>query len=496
MALDRHHQRIAEHPNVQRFSGIAGIKKLYKEIMRSWRPKDEYYIAGAPIKSFKKLEQFFLEEVHKKRTQDKVVMKILINRGGEYYSYARKNMPYTKVKFLELESDMEYGVLNDILFLVNYGEEPYALMVQDLEAATTFKEIFKILWSQGRQAVIPPLLRSTKGLNEIISKYSSDNPLLVADSFNYAKVKHISRAVLINSNEYEEVARIKKELSAGKHKLIIGIGGCTCLDAARASATDKIPAVLVPTILSTVCISVDKSVFLLEGKKKSFQTEPPQAIELSTKVLKDTTAENLERWTQSGIGDLFAKIGAALDIVFRESQKTGDSLSVEKIRRRAPETFHALEWFIESFDGYTDEALHVISEFLHDASASIILRDTFSLSGGAEHELAYALEKRYEDDSSNWMTHGKIVSIGTLIELYLLGLITKDFSLYKKMRIVSKKVGLPTTYPEMEAHDITKERIIQGIQDIKKHNTLISKNAEMAIQSLDAVFGVRDETLQ
>ena len=67
----------------QYFSGVRGIKSLYAEVINAWRAGDEYYIASAPLKSFKKLEGFFLAIVHKKRVRDKVKLKILINKDNE-----------------------------------------------------------------------------------------------------------------------------------------------------------------------------------------------------------------------------------------------------------------------------------------------------------------------------------------------------------------------------------------------------------------------------
>src|SRR3989338_1185727 len=65
------------------YSGIRGIKSLYTEIINSWKSGDEYYIASAHLESFKKIEGFFLNVVHKKRINDKVKLKILINKIGK-----------------------------------------------------------------------------------------------------------------------------------------------------------------------------------------------------------------------------------------------------------------------------------------------------------------------------------------------------------------------------------------------------------------------------
>src|SRR3989338_8012067 len=47
------------------YSGIRGIKSLYMEIINSWKSGDEYYITSAPLESFKNIEGFFLDVIHK-----------------------------------------------------------------------------------------------------------------------------------------------------------------------------------------------------------------------------------------------------------------------------------------------------------------------------------------------------------------------------------------------------------------------------------------------
>ena len=129
------------------FYGIKGIKSLYTEISNTWKENDNYYIASAPLESFKKLEGFFLDVVHKKRIKDKVNMKMIINNNSKKWGSKRKKMHLTKIKFLNIDTKTEYGVLNDYFFLVTYGVEPYGLLIKDRNFASTYKVFFNLLWN-------------------------------------------------------------------------------------------------------------------------------------------------------------------------------------------------------------------------------------------------------------------------------------------------------------------------------------------------------------
>lgn len=128
------------------FSGIRGIKSLYIEITNAWKSGDEYYIASAPLESFHKLEGFFLDVVHKKRIKDKVKLKIITNKNSKKYGMSRKKMQLTEVRYLDVETKTEYGVLNDYFFLISYGKEPYGLLIKDSNFAETYKTFFELMW--------------------------------------------------------------------------------------------------------------------------------------------------------------------------------------------------------------------------------------------------------------------------------------------------------------------------------------------------------------
>ena len=132
------------------FYGLRGIKSLYIEIINSWKKGDKYYIASAPLESFKKLEGFFLDVVHKKRIRDKVKLKMLVNKGSERWGEQRKKMAFAEVRYIEADTKTEYGVLNNYFFLISYGKEPYGLLVKDKNFANTYKTFFELLWKTAK----------------------------------------------------------------------------------------------------------------------------------------------------------------------------------------------------------------------------------------------------------------------------------------------------------------------------------------------------------
>lgn len=133
------------------YQGIRGIKSLYAQIMNAWKKGDEYIIASAPSASFQRLEGFFLETVHKKRIKDKVSLRMLTNQNTEKWGTIREKMPFTKVRYLPIDTQTEYGVLNEYFFLITYAQTPYGLLIKDQSFANTFRVFFDLLWKQAKE---------------------------------------------------------------------------------------------------------------------------------------------------------------------------------------------------------------------------------------------------------------------------------------------------------------------------------------------------------
>lgn len=448
-----------------------------------------YFVVSAPLESFDKMETFFLNKVHAKRVKDRVVLKMIINRDAERYGLVRRNMPFTKIKYLDTNTSAEYGVLNDLLFIANYKDKPYAVLIKDENLASTFKVYFEYLWRQGRTVKIPSLVKTNSSIASIIKRYAKKNPIIVSDASNFPKLSKLSFSIVkVTNNNIANVRRVNKIIQAKGHKVVIGVGGCTALDVARACATEHIPSVLIPTILSTVCISVDKSVFKEKGETKTFHTESPHEVILSRPAIMQTERTEMLRWARSGYGDLLAKVGAAIDVVYRETQKTKDVLSIEKVRRLIPEVFDAIVYVTNQFNGFNENDIETLGVYLHEASASVIVRDSFELSGGAEHNLAYIIERKYWKKGRKKPDHGIIVAIGNLLVMRLFSDVIGDDALYKTMRHAYEVLGLPTTYQDIEEIGVTKTSITKGIRDMRHFNTFLSRHASRAIELLDDVF--------
>lgn len=336
----------------------------------------------------------------------------------------------------------------------------------------------------------PKLKFTSASLSTVLKGLGVKRALLVTDTFNHPLVSSLGDSVLVTSNTREHLNDLLDEFSNQKHDVIIAVGGCMALDAGRyfAQQSQKLLYV-VPTILSTSCISVDRSVIYSQGRYFSIKTTPPHSVHISIPTILKGNPQIVRKWMASGLGDLFANISAVLE---QEYERKSDFMNVssDRINSQAHVSFEALSW-INSWKHFRlDKAVvKSIARLSHLSSLSVIRKGNSKLSAGSEHALYYQLliNERYSHELA---THGELVSIGTLFIAYLYGKSTGFMSLYLDLRHAYKKIGLPTTHDELGSIRVRRSHLAKAINQVGERSQLYRNLiAPKATKILDAVYG-------
>ncbi len=132
------------------FQGIKGIRSIYTELMQNWRKNQELCIASSPLESFKTLESFFTNIMHKQRVKDKVKFRIIINQNSKKYGRKRAKLPLSSVRYLDLNTKTELGTIGEYFFMTTYDQEPYGLLIKDKNFSDTYKIFFDFIWRQAK----------------------------------------------------------------------------------------------------------------------------------------------------------------------------------------------------------------------------------------------------------------------------------------------------------------------------------------------------------
>ncbi len=294
---------------------------------------------------------------------------------------------------------------------------------------------------------------------ELVAALADDSTLVLCDAHNLPSLKTHCAPVLVSDCAVSIVDEIKSKY---EYDRIVAVGGCTVLDMGRACSVGKPRRlVVVPTILSTSCLSSNISVLRHGERNRPEVTSSPERCVLCLPTLLETDGRSLARWCQSGFGDLFANISASIDFQYEMGK-----LTTKEVKANVPLTVEAMRWVISGFNGYDEEGLRQLGSYLHEASLTVVRRGDTRLSSAGEHLLYHRLMERQPDYRQGLPTHGQIVAIGTLLSLRLFSIQSKESELEDLVRKAYERLQLPLTWSDLEKIGIKREHLIDALEHL------------------------------
>jgi glycerol dehydrogenase-like iron-containing ADH family enzyme len=284
------------------------------------------------------------------------------------------------------------------------------------------------------------LLKFTKKeITDVLSSIVDDKTLIVVDSFSEKfSIKHHKIGSILEDN-FDKV---------------IAIGGCTCLDKGKEIASGR-DVIVIPTILSTSCISVNRSVCDGVAKKT---TAPIETIICVPEITRSPS-----KWFQSGFADVFSNISASIDI-----QSKTSNFDYKSIRDNIPFCFDLLSWVEKKFNGFDEACVRKLSRAIHESSLMVIKNDDVKLSSAGEHRMYHNMMRDIPTYTKCLPTHGQLVSIGTLMSAKLFSDDTGDNRIYDKLRSVYSILGLPTTSKQLVEVGVELNHIKESMKAIEQ----------------------------
>jgi glycerol dehydrogenase-like iron-containing ADH family enzyme len=315
---------------------------------------------------------------------------------------------------------------------------------------------------------LPELVFRTDDLVDTVSSCLAPNTLIVTDAYNCPVVGELARSVCVSDQEIERIDEVR---SGVPYERVVAVGGCTALDFGRACAIGK-PLVAIPTILSTSCLSTNCSVIKRGGMYRSERTQAPLQTLISVPTIVRNHADQVRKWSISGLGDLFASISASIEYEYwRHGGRFPASMTEADVLRNIPTVTNAMEWVEGGLDRFDEASLRRLAVILHEASVDIIRFGQAALNAASEHWLYYKMQERRHYPKMV-ATHGKLVSIGTLISCRILSEETANEGLYRRVRALHEKLGLPQRGADLAALGVDVAHIKTGLADLSGRECL------------------------
>ncbi|MEK6825819.1 MAG: helix-turn-helix domain-containing protein [Nanoarchaeota archaeon] len=148
-----HKIRGVKRPKVEVYEGIEGMKTVMNDILRS--NTQEFFAYGSSRSSYE-IMPAFMDDWHKQRMKQRIIMKVLYNNTKEARVKVKQisdTLKYASYGFMpiELESPTATLIYGNKVILQSWTKEPFAVMIEDERMAANQKEYFKALWSLAKK---------------------------------------------------------------------------------------------------------------------------------------------------------------------------------------------------------------------------------------------------------------------------------------------------------------------------------------------------------
>lgn len=287
-----------------------------------------------------------------------------------------------------------------------------------------------------------------------------------------------------------ESERVAEVIERGDHDVVIGLGGGTAIDAAKAAGDNAgVPWVSAATVASTDApTSALSVVYTEEGAFESyrFYDRNPALVVVDTQLV----AQAPTRFLAAGVGDALATW-----IEARALRGTDAANMVAGRPTRAGTTLARLSWDILWESALP--ALDAVDRNLVTPDVEATVEAATLLSGLGFESGGLAAAHAVHDgltavDEAHHLTHGEKVNIGSLTQLLLEGAATAEVEEFAEF---TARVGLPTTLTEAglgDADDAVLDRVVSAAMAPEEtiHRLPFTPSHQDVRDALRAVEGV------
>jgi glycerol-1-phosphate dehydrogenase [NAD(P)+] len=215
----------------------------------------------------------------------------------------------------------------------------------------------------------------------------------------------------------------------------LGVGGGRSIDLAKySSATNNGYFISIPTAASHDGIASPFASLKGTGRPTSVKAQTPYAIIADIDVISKAPI----RLNRAGVGDLIGKLTSVKDWRLAHRLK-GEYYGEYAAQLALLSAKHVLRYH-EAIASGNPDGVRVLIEALISSGVAMCIAGSSRPASGSEHLFSHALDILAPGKA----LHGEQVAIGTIMMLYLYG-----DPLWRKVKRIMKKIGLPTTAEEL-----------------------------------------------
>ncbi len=289
-----------------------------------------------------------------------------------------------------------------------------------------------------------------------------------------------------------EIERMRKIVRENRLNVVVGVGGGSAIDTAKATAHyEKLPVVIIPTVVATDAPCTGLSVIYNDDETFNsylFYPKNPEAVIVDSDVI----AKSPVKFLVAGMGDALGTYFEA-----RACQRTdAPSLEFGGITRSA---MALCKLCYETLKEYGAAAKHACENQVVTPALDAIIEANVYLSGvGADNgglAVAHSFYNGLTALGGHSAPHGNCVAYGTLVQLILEGAPKAEF---KEVQDFCREVGLPVTLEEIGVTTKEQVKVIAEhayVEGESIHNMVADVTADQLYDAILAADSLGKEVL-
>jgi len=144
--LETYSKIVEKSQSAQIYEGYEGIKSVFKLILESLKPKEEYYVFTLGEELRNKNVILFLKNHHAKRIQKKIKVKIIAHTFEKQLSKPLIKLKDLKIKYYPFPVPIGIIIFKDYVATIRFKEPATAFLIKSETIAKSYKDFFEHLW--------------------------------------------------------------------------------------------------------------------------------------------------------------------------------------------------------------------------------------------------------------------------------------------------------------------------------------------------------------
>ncbi|MBT7903613.1 hypothetical protein HN587_07155 [Candidatus Woesearchaeota archaeon] len=137
---------------VELFRGYEGVRSVFNDLLKDLKKGDELLVMGGGDRpSGNPKTKAFFENIHLRRSEKEVKLKIIFNDKRKGFFKQMTIFPHTEIKYIPFGTPSTTNIYKDTTVLLTMSPTPAAIRIQSKQITESYRKQFQEMWRQAKK---------------------------------------------------------------------------------------------------------------------------------------------------------------------------------------------------------------------------------------------------------------------------------------------------------------------------------------------------------